>query len=122
MLTEFSYPKKFRLINKGDFQNLRSDSRFLVSDLFLAIYKKNEFDNSRLGLAVSKKYGCAVRRNRIKRKVREYFRQNEIVSNNLDVLITMNLKNLNKKKYKEEEVEQLIEPSLNKIFKQLKGL
>jgi ribonuclease P protein component len=35
---------------------------------------KNGLGNVRLGITVSKKVGCAVIRNRIKRLVREYFR------------------------------------------------
>ena len=41
--------------------------------------KHNELKNSRLGITVSKKVGCAVRRNRIKRIIREFFRTNRML-------------------------------------------
>ncbi len=40
------------------------------------LYKRNRFGWNRLGIAVSKKVGKAVARNRMKRVVREVFRKN----------------------------------------------
>jgi ribonuclease P protein component len=44
---------------------------------FLLLCKENEFDATRVGFTVSKKVGNAVVRNSIKRKLREYYRQNK---------------------------------------------
>lgn len=42
----------------------------------------------RLGLAVTKKTGCAVIRNRVKRVVREFFRRNQtIIRDGFDMVI-----------------------------------
>ncbi|MBN2497697.1 MAG: ribonuclease P protein component [Deltaproteobacteria bacterium] len=42
----------------------------------LVLHLKNKLGNTRLGIAVSRKYGGSVARNRIKRLIREVFRKN----------------------------------------------
>ncbi len=44
---------------------------------FTMVVQKNELGFGRLGITVSKKVGDAVRRNRIKRLIREFFRLNK---------------------------------------------
>lgn len=44
---------------------------------FTFVAQKNELGYGRLGITVSKKVGDAVRRNRIKRLIREFFRLNK---------------------------------------------
>jgi len=43
--------------------------------------------HARLGLAVSRKYGNAVRRNRLKRQLRECFRLSNVRYESMDVLV-----------------------------------
>lgn len=43
--------------------------------------------HARLGLAVSRKYGNAIRRNRLKRRLRECFRLNGVRAESVDVLV-----------------------------------
>ena len=74
---DFSYSKKERLLKRSDFVNLNQGSRRLHSKNFLIIIKKNDLGFSRLGITVTKRIGKAVRRNRIKRLVREFFRLNK---------------------------------------------
>lgn len=53
----------------------RGDS---CANAHLVLYsRKNGTDRNRLGLTVSAKMGCAVKRNRIRRRLREIYRLNE---------------------------------------------
>jgi ribonuclease P protein component len=56
----------------------------------LLYFKKNDHNNSRLGIAVSKKFGKAIRRNAFKRHVREVFRKSNFKNSNFDVLVVSN--------------------------------
>ena len=56
----------------------------------LFYYKKNDLNNSRLGIAVSKKFGKAVRRNSFKRQVREVFRKSTFKNSSFDILVVSN--------------------------------
>src|SRR3989304_1391855 len=77
VLMQFSFPKKKRLVNKKQFeavlaQNLR------VGDNLVSLYMgENDCDYPRLGVSVSKSCGGAVVRNRLKRLLREAFRQSQ---------------------------------------------
>lgn len=53
---------------------------------FRLVYRKNHSDVSRLGLAVSRKYGNAVQRNRLKRQLRDVFRT-QMKMPGIDVLV-----------------------------------
>ncbi len=81
----------------------------------LIISKINKLDNSRLGLAISKKAGNAVVRNTIKRVSREFFRKKEF-SINKDYLI-INKKTINFKKYTTEEIKKSIKSDLERSFR-----
>ena len=51
------------------------------------IYTVNDLQHARLGLAVSRKYGNAVERNRLKRRWRECFRNSGIRRFGVDILL-----------------------------------
>ena len=72
----FSFPKKFRLLNRSDFVNLNRGGERHRTKHFTIIRMLNGLDVTRLGVTVSKKVGNAVKRNRVKRLIREYFRIN----------------------------------------------
>lgn len=68
------YPKSARLRKRADFVRLTSSPNKCVTKGFLVVWQLNDVKQARLGVTVSKKVGCAVIRNRIKRYVREIFR------------------------------------------------
>lgn len=71
------FAKRFRIRKTPDFKRVY-EARKVVSDAVLVVFAlSNERDYCRLGLAVSKKAGNAVVRNRWKRLIREAFRKNQ---------------------------------------------
>ena len=70
----FSFPKTERLLNRADFVNLNRSGRRHHSEHFVVISKQNGLGITRFGVSVSKKTGNAVKRNRVKRLLREFFR------------------------------------------------
>lgn len=67
-----SWQKNQRLLKRTEFQACYNQGEKNFTKLFLVFVKKAP--NARIGLAVSKKNGNAVHRNRIKRILREFFR------------------------------------------------
>lgn len=60
-----------------EFQRLYHKGKSAASP-YLALYcRKCKRDQNRLGFTVGKKVGCAVRRNRVRRRLREIYRTNE---------------------------------------------
>ncbi len=75
-----SYPKSCRVLLKKDFSYLRDQSRKDFESP-LIIYSKASrlgLSHARLGMSISSKQGNSVRRNRLKRLLREEFRKNTI--------------------------------------------
>lgn len=60
-----------------DFRRIYGHARSYVSKSLVLYAMKNKSGKTRLGITVSKKLGCAVRRNRAKRLIREAYRMSE---------------------------------------------
>ncbi len=71
------FPKSKRLLKKNEFQKVFDEDRTFRNNELLVYAMPNGMDKSRIGLVVGKKVGNAVRRNRIKRILREAFRLNK---------------------------------------------
>ena len=73
-ISDSKFPNTIRLRKRSDFVRLlNADHKFTVKG-FLIVWQSNDLMRPRLGITVSKKVGCAVIRNRIKRYIREVFR------------------------------------------------
>jgi len=77
VLKQFSFPKKKRLVRNRQFKAVLA-RKLRVSDGLLTLYMaENDCGYVRLGVSVSKSCGGAVVRSRLKRLLREAFRQNQ---------------------------------------------
>ena len=74
---DFSFRKKERITKKSEFQTIIKHGARYTTKNFVIIIHQNNRDLRRLGISVSKKVGGAVKRNRVKRLVREFFRLNK---------------------------------------------
>lgn len=68
------FPKKDRILKRYEFLAFYASGKAVHSPGFILVYKSGLADGSRIGITVSRKVGNAVVRNRIKRRIREYYR------------------------------------------------
>ena len=112
---QFSFTKADRLLKRGQFLHLARSGKRVQNDYFIAIFSPSECDRTRLGITVTKKIGTAVKRNRIKRLVRECFRLNR---NDISGFWDINI--IAKKKAADLSQEQIFE-ALCSVFKKISG-
>jgi ribonuclease P protein component len=75
MLGAQGFPKAKRIRKRGEFLKLQRVGRRRAGTRFVVITAPCRGDVSRLGITASRRVGGAVVRNRVKRLVREFFRQ-----------------------------------------------
>jgi len=80
-----TFPKSVRLRKRADFVRLSGSVDKFVVKGFLVVWQINDLMQPRLGVTVSKKVGCAVTRNRVKRYIREAFRHNRLLLPSVDM-------------------------------------
>lgn len=84
----FSFSPEERIRKRTDYQRIQRIGKKIISEHLIFFVAKNDLYFSRIGLIVSKKVGNAVNRNRVKRILREIFRQHkEFFSQGIDVLV-----------------------------------
>lgn len=76
-----------------EFKNLFSKGRFYYGENIHFYIKKSSSSTNKLGIAISRKQGKAIRRNRIKRLIRENYKEFESnIQSGTQILIVVNRK------------------------------
>jgi len=108
-----SFSQKHRIRKRSEFTELIKYGKTISDRYFFVNYKDGKYGESRIGLTVSKKTGGAVRRNRIKRFCREFFRKNrKILRGSWDI-------NIVAKKDAAEITQQTTDASLKRLFEKI---
>ena len=76
-MKRLSFPKKKRLVSNEQFKTVIANGRRRSNGVLALYMARNDYEYSRLGVSVGKSHGNAVVRNRLKRLMREAFRQNQ---------------------------------------------
>lgn len=85
-----SFPKARRILRPADFERVRRRGRRFFTPSYVVYVLDNGLGVTRLGLSVSARTGGAVRRNRNKRLVREFFRLNyDRLVPSADILVSL---------------------------------
>ena len=88
------FPKRYRLITANDYRQVFKNPKRVSTPELLFLFSKNNLLFSRLGLAIAKKQlPLAVDRNRVKRLIRESFREQHFQLSSVDIVV-MARKNL----------------------------
>lgn len=87
------FPKSARLASNEQFRNVSSHKKRFSNDLLTLYMADNDCFKPRLGVSVGKTLGNSVVRNRLKRFVREAFRQSqEQIPTDFDYLLIFSRK------------------------------
>lgn len=76
-MCSFSFQKEERIRRRADFLRISKEGVHYNSPHFRIWICPNQLPQRRLGIIVGKKVGSAVKRNRVKRLIREFFRQHK---------------------------------------------
>lgn len=91
--------KKYEIVKlEKEFNNIINNGKYIKNNYFVIYYKERNYNIPRFGLAVGKKLGNAVARNKIKRQVRTIIDDNKkFFNNNKDYIIMVKKQAINLK-------------------------
>ena len=86
--------KKYEVVKeKRTFDSIINSAKYIKNDIFIIYYEKHDEDYPKFGIAVGKKIGNAVIRNKYKRITRNLIDQNKFLfKNNFDYIIILKKK------------------------------
>ncbi len=96
------------ITSKKEYREVYDDNKRLVNNLFIFLIKKIPENFFHVGIVVSKKVGNAVVRNKVKRRLRAFLRENEqLHPTNMKLIIIAKTEvgNAKWKKFKEDLIE-----------------
>jgi len=82
-----SFPKTARLLKSKEYQRVYDAGKRKAGRFLQIFYCSNQLGHCRFGISVSKRFGNAVRRNLIKRRIREGVRRNKGLVAGWDVVV-----------------------------------
>ena len=92
----YGFSKRYRLNSASDYKQAFSKPKKISTPELLFLYSENNQTYPRLGLAIAKKQlSHAVDRNKVKRLIRESFRQKKTILNSIDIVVMARKKLLN---------------------------
>lgn len=110
--------KDKRLRSNRDFRNVYKKGEGHFNRNFTFVVKKNNLPGSRVGFSITKKFGNAVTRNKIKRRLKEIFRLNfDSLIQGYDIVV---IPKQNTKELSYEELEKSCMHLIRKISKRVK--
>jgi len=112
-MKRLTFPKSRRLVTNSQFKAVLA-RKLRVSDGLLTIFvAENDCGHPRLGVSIGKSCGNAVVRNRVKRLIREDFRQNQHrIPAGLDYLVMLSNRTTDIKNTAKQLTLQQVESSL----------
>jgi len=76
-MKQFSLKKTERIRKRSEFSAVARLGEKYHTKHFMVVFNPNNLEIGRLGISVSKKVGTSVKRNRVKRLIKEFFRLNK---------------------------------------------
>lgn len=89
---DFKFPKFNRILTKREFDSFFKNSKYLTIGNIKVFYSRAAKDR-KIAFSISSRYFNAVKRNRIKRIIREWFRLNKEAFRSLELVVSIRYSN-----------------------------